>query len=185
MQHPELAQHYAELFICKNMHLSFDGTRDSLIPAIKSFSKNYNISEIYHFADLVIQALNPPWVYKLFHCYDIGDQSVYFTYGKCSPLAHDLAVYIQFKCETLFDDSIALSNKTVADFLVAHGAIIIDKPSRTDLEIDMYFDREKRCGEWYLNNYDKFDERYGVHAESFLRSDEPTMKEVETLKYDT
>ena len=61
-------------------------------------------------------------LYKLHHHYDIGDQSRYFTFPKQWVSATDLAVYLQFKAEALFDDAICLDHQTVMNFLTQFGA---------------------------------------------------------------
>lgn len=112
--------------------------------------------------------------FRVTHEYDIGDRSVYFSFdeSQIDETAKELAVYLQFKAEHTIDDEIALDNVTIVRFLLLFGAKQLDsKPNDDVTTIDMYWDRERSCGDWYLANYELLDEKYGDEAHEFLRSE--------------
>ncbi len=121
-------------------------------------------------------------LYKLHHHYDIGDQSVYFTFPQQHVSAVDLAVYLQFKAEALFDDSICLANSTILSFLTQFGASEYQGHGQPCNKIDMFSDRETRCGTWHRLYYRGFDEEYGEQAEVFLKQDEATIAQANELQ---
>ena len=119
--------------------------------------------------------------YILMHHYDIGDRSVHFSgEGLTIQEVKDLAVYIQFKAENLLSDTVSLSNITIAQFLETHGAKILKENVLSLIGfnplgmilIDMYEERESRiCGNnWYAENYEAFDSKYGEAASTFLKA---------------
>lgn len=119
----------------------------------------------------------PPKVYSLMHAADIGDRSVKFTYdGITEDQVKDLASYIQFKAERLFDEYASLDNSTIVEFLALCGATMIDKNQLNEhsclVGIDTYNEREDRiCGSnWLTENFDRFDEKYDDTATTFLKS---------------
>ncbi|HDV5624504.1 TPA: hypothetical protein RI821_003073 [Vibrio cholerae] len=94
--------------------------------------------------------------FRVTHEYDIGDRSVYFSFDESliDETAKELAVYLQFKVEHEVDDSIAVDNVTVVRFLELFGAKQLEtKPNADFVTIDMYWDRERSCGDWFLENY--------------------------------
>ncbi|WP_026960516.1 hypothetical protein [Aliagarivorans taiwanensis] len=107
-------------------------------------------------------------VYRLTHYYDIGDQSKYFTFDDVEHDPADLAVYLQFKAEEIFDDSICLPAEAILGYLTTFGAKQL-KSTDANVVIDMYDDRELRCGDWYCDIYAGLDSQLGVQAESYLR----------------
>ncbi|HHY0446947.1 TPA: hypothetical protein ACVU4T_003893 [Vibrio parahaemolyticus] len=121
-------------------------------------------------------------LYKLHHHYDIGDQSRYFTFPKQWVNATDLAVYLQFKAEALFDDAICLDHQTIMNFLTQFGAKEYKGKRPPCSKIDMYSDRELRCGTWHELYYPPLDKEYGKQAESFLKQDKATMKQAMKLR---
>ena len=121
-------------------------------------------------------------LYKLHHHYDIGDQSLYFTFPKQLANATDLAVYLQFKAERLFDDAICLSSPTIMNYLTQFGAKEYKGKRSPCSKIDMYSDRELRCGTWHELYYPTLDKEYGEQAESFLKQDKATMKQAIKLR---
>lgn len=84
--------------------------------------------------------------YLIHHNYDVGDRGIYVE-ASFNPV--NAAVYLQFKAEELFGDCVSLSNIAIANALI----ILYDVHcgARTDeaISIDMYFERESRCGEWF------------------------------------
>ena len=96
--------------------------------------------------------------FVLFHHYDIGDRSVLFTHESLSPeQVTELAIYLQFKAEQDLDDSVMVDNLTAVEYLQLHGAVVSEK--RNDdtrlgkTLIDMHFERQNRCGEWFKEKY--------------------------------
>lgn len=121
-------------------------------------------------------------LYKLHHHYDIGDQSLYFTFPKQQVTATDLAVYLQFKAENLFDESICLGNPTIMNYLIQFGAKEYKGKHPPCSKIDMYSDRELRCGTWNELYYPQLDKEYGERAELFLKQDKMTMEQAMELR---
>lgn len=80
-------------------------------------------------------------LYKIVHCYDIGDQSAYL---RCHNDPTNLALYCQFMAEEWFDEGVSLSNKLIAKALIQHyGCTPATADSKDELiEIDMHFARE-------------------------------------------
>jgi hypothetical protein len=109
-------------------------------------------------------------IFKLFHAY--GGKVIHFVLDNTSVVAGDLAVYMQFKAEIECDDySICLDNDVVFDFLKRFGAKEVELPVQEEIEnIDMYTDRERRCGEWYNSNYAVFEQNYSEQAQATLNS---------------
>jgi hypothetical protein len=69
-------------------------------------------------------------IFRLTHEYDIGDRSIYFAFdeSKIDETAKELAVFLQFKAEEMFDDSICLDHQTIMRFLSLFGAEQIEPP---------------------------------------------------------
>lgn len=112
--------------------------------------------------------------FRVTHEYDIGDRSVYFSFdeSQIDETAKELAVYLQFKVEHEIDDMIVIDNVTVVRFLELFGANQLEsKPSGDFATIDMYWDRERSCGDWYLNNYKSLDKKYSDKAQEILCSE--------------
>ncbi|WP_390240653.1 hypothetical protein [Vibrio sp. R78045] len=120
-------------------------------------------------------------LYKLHHHYDIGDQSVYFSFANSQFSAVDLAVYVQIKAEELLDDSITLDNQTILRFLTLFGAKEYNGKRQHCRKVDMYSDREFRTKEWDECTFPKLDEVCGELAVAFLRVDEATMTQAKVL----
>lgn len=111
--------------------------------------------------------------FRVTHEYDIGDRSVYFTFDESmiEETAKELAIYLQFKAEDAVDDSISLDNITVVRFLELFGAKELKSKPNSDLStIDMYWDRERSCGDWYLKKYETLNLKYSEKALEFLNS---------------
>lgn len=103
-----------------------------------------------------------------------SNRSVYFTFDQnhAEESAKELAIYLQFKTEDTIDDEIRLNGMTIVRFLALFGAKNVDKRTGDSLiDIDMYWDRERSCGDWYLDNYESMDKKYGELAQTFLRSE--------------
>ena len=86
--------------------------------------------------------------YLIKHAYDIGETGIYIR-SKFNPV--DAAVYLQFKTEELFNDGVSLSNLAVANALVSLYGCFCGAKNDKAITIDMYSEREARCGEWFSN----------------------------------
>lgn len=105
----------------------------------------------------------------IMHHYDIGDQGVYLeTTDLTIPEIKDIATYLSFTAE-LTNDSIDLENMIIAQFLEKLGAKILEEVPSDYYEIDLFFERERRCGTWYDQDYDKYNQIYGAQAKAFLQ----------------
>ncbi|EJL6311314.1 hypothetical protein NMR52_003635 [Vibrio cholerae] len=112
--------------------------------------------------------------FRVTHEYDIGDRSAYFSFDESSidETAKELAVYLQFKVEHEVDDSIAVDNVTVVRFLELFGAKQLEtKPNADFVTIDMYWDRERSCSDWYLENYKLLDAKYSDKTKDIVRAE--------------
>lgn len=87
--------------------------------------------------------------YCIKHHYDIGDQQVFVRRisGDVDPV--QAAVYMQFMCEDWFGEPKILTNLGVASLLVAFYGFQQAAATPLCTEIDMYFEREQRCGDIY------------------------------------
>lgn len=114
-------------------------------------------------------------IFRLTHEYDIGDRSIYFTFdeSKIEETVKELAVFLQFKAEEMFNDSICLDHQTIMKFLALFGAELIEsKPTNVSFNtIDMYWDRERSCGDWYESSFSVLDKKYSDKAIAFLKSE--------------
>lgn len=88
--------------------------------------------------------------YRITHHYDVGDQSVLVN-SYVDPT--DFAVFIQFKLEEFFDNSISPPNEVIANALCEFFDCVHSVGDIHDEVIDMYSAREDRCGTWYSKNY--------------------------------
>lgn len=121
--------------------------------------------------DLIITAK-----YKLYHQYDTRDRSVCFEMsGMPISQVKNLAAYVQFKAEAILGDTVSLDNVTVVQFLVLHGAKIVqsfsDSESNDVYPIDIYSERESRICKyprWYNSKYPILDSQYGESAETLI-----------------
>lgn len=112
--------------------------------------------------------------FRLTHEYNIGDRDVYFTFDeqKNEFTATELAVYLQFKAEETFDNSICLDAVTIIRFLSSYGAKQLnEKPSGEFITIDMHWDRESRCGDWYADKWRPMDVKLRDQTTEFLQAE--------------
>lgn len=92
-------------------------------------------------------------VYKITHYYNKRPEYSVKIVSIENP--KKIAVYIQFMAEKWFDESISLDNEVIADVLIKFYGCRL--PNETEFcqkikkgnIIDMYFDRERLCGEEY------------------------------------
>lgn len=101
--------------------------------------------------------------------YEFDDQGVFLKMSNLSiHEIKDLAVYLWFTAK-LKDESIVLENMVIAQFLEKFGAKILERIPENYYEIDMFIEYERRYGDWYHQNYDKYNEKYGAQAKAFLQ----------------
>lgn len=116
--------------------------------------------------------------YLIKHYYDSynGDNSILLE-SSFDPT--EAAVYLQFKAELLFNDyTICLSNVAIAEGLVAlYGLNFTEDEINNETEIDMYYDRERRCGEWFIS-------KEGFEAEELQRADQDIIDILQPFIYD-
>lgn len=126
-------------------------------------------------------------LFKLTHEYDIGDQSVLFTFeGKDQEEIADLAVYLQLKAEELIDDAVGLQNITIVEFLLPYGAKIVKQADLGTIDIscvDLHNEREGRmcANTWYSDHYVRLDKEYGETATQYLACKSKGIRWEETL----
>lgn len=84
-------------------------------------------------------------VYKIFHRYDQGDRAVYVQ-GTTETDVIAAAVYCQFLCEEHYGPENGLGNLGIAAALVTFYGCRHAAVTRTAVEVDMYYERERRCG---------------------------------------
>ncbi|HCA5183455.1 TPA: hypothetical protein MW242_003089 [Acinetobacter baumannii] len=109
-------------------------------------------------------------IFQIKHSYGIIGHSLQFSLNSSFTDAEviDLAVFLQFKAEEIISEMVTLDLSTVVNFLAYYGAAIINSPSDSSIEIDMYTERSKRCGKWYVENFDRLDIEYGQKATEYL-----------------
>jgi hypothetical protein len=109
-------------------------------------------------------------VFRLCHRY--CDDALYFHYdGDENPA--DLCAYAQFKTELDINCQLELSFPHVIEFLaLSIGAIQIINFTcghHTPIKVDLYDERDMRCGDWFNTEQSYFDERYSGFADKILR----------------
>lgn len=127
-----------ECSVCGNVFPEFSGLGDVCDDCgINGSERVMNVSDLKN--------------YKIKHRYDSLDTAV-FIRSSFDPT--DAAIYIQFKAESYFDESISLSNLAIANALVTFYGCMPGVRDENAIVIDCYSERESRCGEWYVNNLD-------------------------------
>lgn len=86
--------------------------------------------------------------YRIFHSYDVGDQGVSILAGSDFDVIR-AAVYIQFKVEEWFGDTMSATNPGIAAALVSFYGCKHSQRTDNDIAIDMYSERESLNGESY------------------------------------
>jgi len=82
-------------------------------------------------------------IYRIFHKYDRGDQSVYLNSPSDPTRA---AAYCQFLAEEHLGESVSVLNSGIALALIQHyGCSPADKTADA-VELDLYLARERLCG---------------------------------------
>lgn len=109
-------------------------------------------------------------MYKLFNNDDVDDQAVYFSLPAIRlEQIKNLAVFIQFKAEEMFSDSVVLLNSEIVGYLKRFGAKVIDTEPESFIEIEMKSDRDVRNGDWRMETYKELDAVYGAKATVYLQ----------------
>jgi hypothetical protein len=115
---------------------------------------------------------NPPMLYRLCHHYSDDELFFYLPSQEIDPA--DLCAYIQFKSETEIELELELVFQHVLEFLyLTLGALQVINVSSNNseyIDIDLYNERDMRCGEWFNTNQSYFDSVYGDYAESLLKN---------------
>ena len=115
---------------------------------------------------------NPSTIYRLCHHYT--DDELFFHCASQEIDLADLCVYIQFKAETEIEHEFELGFQHVLEFLslsVGASQVINVLPNNCEyIDIDLFSERDMRCGEWFNTNKSYFDGVYGNYAESLLKN---------------
>lgn len=168
---------HAKTFIKQGLASNFDGTINSLMPSIIEYGSDNQVVSIMvgnlamvRFADLVVKELDP--IYKICHTYDIGNHAVYCRYTNLELWAIDLAIYLHFKAESIIDEAVIVDHKTTMKYLELFGAVQVACPQTESsnekiIKIDMYIERELRCGEWYTTRFVEL-QQYSEMTEVFI-----------------
>ncbi len=98
-------------------------------------------------------------IYRIFHNYDIGDQSFYLESDTEPTRA---AVYCQFLAEDQIGDSVSVLNSGIAKALIQfYGCKPADK-TNSAIDVDMYYARERMCGDYKQLMADESLQREGI-----------------------
>lgn len=87
----------------------------------------------------------PKQVYRIFHAYDLGDQSIYLA-SEADPTR--AAVYCQFLAEEELGDAVSVLNPGIANALVQFYGCTPSEMAEEAVDVDLYFAREALCGEY-------------------------------------
>lgn len=98
-------------------------------------------------------------IYRIFHNYDRGDQSVYLASANDPTEA---AVYCQLIAEEVIGDSVSVLNSGIAQALIQLYGCTPAVKSKTAIDVDMYYARERLCGFWGRLKSDKSLHREGI-----------------------
>jgi hypothetical protein len=98
--------------------------------------------------------------YRIYHTYDIGDQSVYVE-GIEDP--SDIVAFIWFQTEDWFDEAISIPNWLMAETLVKFFKYKHSVPGELyHDDVNVYGAREERCGTWWCKNIKNRNPRFSV-----------------------
>ncbi len=115
---------------------------------------------------------NPPSIYRLCHYY--SSDELFFHCSSQEVDVADLCTYIQFKAEAEIEIEFELGFQHVLEFLVislgASQVINVVKNNTEYIDVDLYNERDMRCGEWFNTNQSYFDSVYGNCAELLLKN---------------
>lgn len=97
--------------------------------------------------------------YRIFHNYDRGDQSVYLASSTDPTRA---AVYCQFLAEDQVGESASVLNSGIAKALIQFYGCTSTEKTESAIEIDLYYARERLCGDYDLLMADHSLQREGI-----------------------
>lgn len=97
--------------------------------------------------------------YRIFHNYDIGDQSIYVS-SETDPTR--AAVYCQFLAEEQLGDSVSVLNNGIYLALTQFYGCTKAEKSDSAIDLDLYWAREKMCGDHANLMADKTLHRDGI-----------------------
>lgn len=84
-------------------------------------------------------------IYRIFHNYDLGDQSFYLESDTDPTRA---AVYCQFLAEDQMGDSASVLNAGIAQALIQFYDCKPAEKTDSAINVDMYYAREGLCGDY-------------------------------------
>lgn len=150
----DILDNYAKEFISKDLASDYDGSIDSLIPAIVNYGDEKQSIEIMvgtlaiqNFARRVIRQLKMSYMYRIFAHYDYGDQSVYVESFLPIEDMRDVCRYILLKGEQILtlehdEEAISPNNFTVAAILIAHYGCSTGIREEDAIELEMHSIRD-------------------------------------------
>lgn len=97
--------------------------------------------------------------YRIFHNYDRGDQSVYLASSTDPTRA---AVYCQFLAEDQVGESASILNSGIAKALIQFYGCTPTEKTESAIEIDLYYARERLCGDYDRLMADQSLQREGI-----------------------
>ncbi|NOI32009.1 hypothetical protein [Vibrio coralliilyticus] len=168
---------YAKNFISLGMASDYDGSIESLIPAIVIYSDAHSLIEIAvgslamrMFARCVIKHLKVSFIYRIYADYDYGDQSVYIESFLPLEDMRDVCRYICLKGEQILtkelgEECLSPNNFAVAAILISHFhcAASIREDDATEIELYRTLDgsgtfetADSRYEQWVPENADSF-----------------------------
>jgi hypothetical protein len=93
----------------------------------------------------LVNRLDNKGIYRIFHSYDLGDQSVYIFQANSQVNAKEAALYLQFKAEEYFGSDAWLSNLGLAALMIQFYGFQQCALTNNCEQINMYSDRERAC----------------------------------------
>lgn len=142
-------ENYAKEFIAQGMAIDYDGSIDSLIPAVVTYGDENSIIEITagtlheEFARGVIKQLKMSFIYRIFDWHDCGDQSVWVESFLPLEDMRDVCRYINLKGEQILsqelsEDGISPTNFAIAATLIAHYGCAATVNEKDAIELERY-----------------------------------------------
>lgn len=88
------------------------------------------------------------YTYKIFHEYQIGDQSVLFKTAIPPERMRDLLASLQFHFEEAIDEDDSLCERAAVEVInVLHSPVEYVTEAKDPITINTHYNREERCGE--------------------------------------
>lgn len=162
----------AVIFIADGFAIDYDGSIESLMPGICSFTADRNSIEItvgtmamHDFARRVIEKLNISYIYKIFAHYDRGEQSIYIESVMPIEDIRDVLRYACLKGEQILSqelgmEAISPNNFTIAAILTAHYGCAPSLQDGKAVELEMlsimegaghFVGADERYSRWITN----------------------------------